>query len=101
MTPDCQSPRRVLYLSRADVVAAGGGSSHLFLEAVERALVLHAEGDVVQPLKPYLRWRPNGHVADRIIAMPAYVGGDEPVPASSGSAASTTTTVSGWTGPAP
>ncbi len=79
MMTDSPAPRRVLYLSRADVVVAGGGSSHLFIEAVERALVLHAEGDVVQPLKPYLRWRPNGHVADRIIAMPAYIGGDEPV----------------------
>lgn len=72
-------PRQILYLSRADVTAAGGSSSDLFVDAVARALALHASGAFAQPLKPYLRWRPNGHVADRIIAMPAYLDGDEPV----------------------
>ena len=43
------------------------------------AFALHARRETVQPLKPYLRWRPDGHIADRIIAMPAYVGGDRPV----------------------
>ena len=40
------------------------------------ALALHAEGETAQPLKPYLSWRENGHIADRIIAMPGYVGGE-------------------------
>jgi ornithine cyclodeaminase len=69
---------RILFLSRADVVRAGGGSAGLYVEAVRRALTLHASGSTVQPLKPYLRWRPDCHVADRIIAMPAYLGGTEP-----------------------
>ncbi|MGZ0049423.1 2,3-diaminopropionate biosynthesis protein SbnB [Brevibacillus gelatini] len=47
---------------------------------MSRALELHAKGDFVQPLKPYLRVNEaNGHIADRIIAMPAYVGGEAPV----------------------
>jgi 2,3-diaminopropionate biosynthesis protein SbnB len=69
----------LLYLSRDDVAAAGGSSSGVFVEAVTEALALHARGDIAQPLKPYLRWRPGGHIADRIIAMPAYLGGDRPV----------------------
>jgi len=69
---------RLLYLSRADVVAAAGPGSDLFVATVAEAFALHARGQTVQPLKPYLRWRPDGHIADRIIAMPAYVGGDRP-----------------------
>jgi 2,3-diaminopropionate biosynthesis protein SbnB len=69
----------LLYLSRADVVAAAGDGSALFVDAVRDAVALHARRNVVQPLKPYLRWRPDGHIADRIIAMPAYVGGDRPM----------------------
>jgi 2,3-diaminopropionate biosynthesis protein SbnB len=70
---------RLLYLSRADVAAAAGAGSDLFVGAVAEAFVLHARRQTVQPLKPYLRWRPDGHIADRIIAMPAYLGGDWPV----------------------
>jgi N-[(2S)-2-amino-2-carboxyethyl]-L-glutamate dehydrogenase len=71
--------RPLLYLSRADVAAAAGAGSDLFVAAVTDAFALHARGRTVQPLKPYLRWRPDGHIADRIIAMPAYVGGERPV----------------------
>jgi N-[(2S)-2-amino-2-carboxyethyl]-L-glutamate dehydrogenase len=71
--------RALLYLNRQDVATAAGSSSAVFVEAVTHALALHARRDVVQPLKPYLRRRPDGHIADRIIAMPAYLGGDEPV----------------------
>jgi ornithine cyclodeaminase len=70
---------RLLYLSRADVAEAAGAGSDLFVGAVAEAFVLHARGQTVQPLKPYLRWRPDGHIADRIIAMPAYLGGEWPV----------------------
>jgi ornithine cyclodeaminase len=42
-------------------------------------LAAHARGDYVQPLKPYLRWPGADHIADRIIAMPCYLGGEQPV----------------------
>lgn len=42
-------------------------------EIVEATLALLGGPDVVQPLKPYLRYR---DPANRIIAMPAFVGGD-------------------------
>ena len=73
------STNGLLYLSRADVLAAAGKGSAVFVDAVTEAFALHARRDTVQPLKPYLRWRPDGHIADRIIAMPAYVGGARPV----------------------
>jgi ornithine cyclodeaminase len=79
----------LLYLSRADVIAAAGAGSDIFVDAVTGAFGLHARKETVQPLKPYLRWPPrgpgagsrdqSGHIADRIIAMPAYVGGETPV----------------------
>jgi len=72
-------PSGLLYLSRADVDAAAGAGPGLFVAAVTEALARHARGQTVQPLKPYLRWRPDGHIADRIIAMPAYVGGERPI----------------------
>lgn len=70
----------ILYLSKGDIAAVGGASSDLYVTAVTRALEEHARGNFVQPLKPYLRVdAENGHIADRIIAMPAHVGGEEPV----------------------
>ena len=73
------SDARILYLSRDDVNRASDGESQLYVEAVSRALCLHAERKFVQPLKPYLRWRgDDNHIADRIIAMPAYLGGENP-----------------------
>jgi 2,3-diaminopropionate biosynthesis protein SbnB len=66
---------RVLYLSRRDVGAVGGAQSDLYVRALRAALTAHAEGRTVQPLKPYLRAdAANGHIADRIIAMPAHIG---------------------------
>lgn len=65
----------ILYLTRGDVRAAMGDSIRGYVEALRTALALHAEGRTAQPLKPYLRWRRGGHIADRIIAMPGYVGG--------------------------
>jgi 2,3-diaminopropionate biosynthesis protein SbnB len=70
----------MLYLSREDIMKLGGGHSDLYVDAVSRALTLHAAGDYVQPLKPYLRVQEqNGHIADRIIAMPAHLGGAAPI----------------------
>jgi 2,3-diaminopropionate biosynthesis protein SbnB len=73
------APGELLYLSRGDVRAAMGSSCHAYVEALRGALSLHARGRFAQPLKPYLRWRENGHIADRIIAMPGYVGGEHPM----------------------
>jgi ornithine cyclodeaminase len=66
---------RLLYLSRRDVAAVGGAQSDLYVQSLRRALTAHADGDTVQPLKPYLRTSGSqGHIADRIIAMPAHIG---------------------------
>jgi N-[(2S)-2-amino-2-carboxyethyl]-L-glutamate dehydrogenase len=80
MNPPVSQPPKILYLSKSDIIKLGGDFSHLYIEAVSHALALHAEGKIVQPLKPYLRWRGDeNHIADRIIAMPAYLGGSSPV----------------------
>lgn len=71
------SEQTILYLSKQHIIELGGQKSDSYVKAVTRALELHAQNDIVQPLKPYLRVDgKNGHIADRIIAMPAYVGGD-------------------------
>ena len=65
----------ILYLSRGDVASVGGDRSDLYVRALDEALQQHALGRTVQPLKPYLRAQGKaGHIADRIIAMPAHVG---------------------------
>lgn len=69
----------ILYLNRRDVRGAMGSSIRGYVEALRAGLALHAEGKTAQPLKPYLRWRSRGHIADRIIAMPGYVGGEHPM----------------------
>jgi ornithine cyclodeaminase len=70
---------KLLYLRRADVAALAGDSCAVYRDAVRNALALHARGRTVQPLKPYLRRGENGHVADRIIAMPALLDGERPI----------------------
>lgn len=67
------------YLSQSDLRALGANHSNAFIEAIEEGLKLHADGSFVQPLKPYLRWPSANHIADRIIAMPCYLGGDNPI----------------------
>jgi len=67
------------YLSRSDVAALGGDHSDLYMSAIEAGFRSHAAGDFVQPLKPYLRSPRTQHIADRIIAMPAWIGGEQPV----------------------
>ena len=70
---------KLLYLRRSDVADVVGDSCSVYVDAVRRALALHAQGQTVQPLKPYLRRNGNGHVADRIIAMPALLEGEHPI----------------------
>ncbi len=70
----------MLYLNQADILQVGGQSPQLYIEGVKKAFIRHVEGQYVQPLKPYLRREGEQvHVADRIIAMPAYIGGDAPI----------------------
>ncbi|RIL40406.1 2,3-diaminopropionate biosynthesis protein SbnB, partial [Staphylococcus epidermidis] len=43
-------------------------------------LTAHAQQKFVQPLKPYLRANgKDGHIEDRIIAMPSYIGLKDPI----------------------
>ena len=69
----------LLYLSRSDLSSLGGSYSQPYVDAIVDGLAAHARGDYVQPLKPYLRWPGADHIADRIIAMPCYLGGEQPV----------------------
>jgi ornithine cyclodeaminase len=76
---DATKTPSMVYLSRRQIAEAGGESPAFYAEAIEEALALHARGEFVQPLKPYLRVAEpdggTGHIADRIIAMPSHVGG--------------------------
>jgi ornithine cyclodeaminase len=73
-TADAGKPR-ILYLNRSDISSVGGDRADLYVQALADGLVQHSEGKTVQPLKPYLRAQgKEGHIADRIIAMPAHVG---------------------------
>lgn len=67
------------FLSRADIASVGGDHSELYMQAVEDGFRLHAARDYAQPLKPYLRSPRSSHIADRIIAMPAWIGGEDPI----------------------
>ncbi|MBN3801988.1 2,3-diaminopropionate biosynthesis protein SbnB [Paraburkholderia sp. Ac-20336] len=69
----------LLYLGRQDLIALGGNRSQPYVDAIADGLALHARRAFVQPLKPYLRWAGADHIADRIIAMPCYVGGNDPI----------------------
>lgn len=70
---------KLLYLSRSDLIALGGGYSQSYVDAIVDGLAVHACGNYVQPLKPYLRWSGADHIADRIIAMPCYIGDEQAV----------------------
>jgi 2,3-diaminopropionate biosynthesis protein SbnB len=71
---------KILYLSKENVIQVGGEHSWIYVQAITDALTKHAEGKFIQPLKPYIRTQGKvGHIADRIIAMPAHIGGDDAV----------------------
>lgn len=67
-----------LYLSQEDIIAVGGLDMDGTLATVEESFRLWGLGEVVQPLKPAIRWGPpiSENTRGRIVAMPAYVGGD-------------------------
>ncbi|SPL70718.1 2,3-diaminopropionate biosynthesis protein SbnB [Acinetobacter stercoris] len=69
----------IRYLSQSDLLNLGANHSNAFIEAISEGLKLHANKQFVQPLKPYLRWENANHIADRIIAMPCYLSGHDPI----------------------
>jgi len=73
------SEARFLFLSQEDVVAAGGLDMPGTIEIGEHALRLHGQGDAVLPRKVSIFWGDDPGTEERegrIMAMPAYVGGD-------------------------
>lgn len=62
----------ILYLSKNDISALTP-SWHSLVDLIEEAVKTLAAQDFAQPVKPYLRYR---DPANRIIAMPAYIGGN-------------------------
>lgn len=62
----------MLYLNNKDLLAVGLNWAAL-AESTEAAVHLIHSGDYVQPVKPYLRYK---NLHNRIIAMPAYAGGN-------------------------
>ncbi|MBD3917721.1 2,3-diaminopropionate biosynthesis protein SbnB [Paenibacillus sp. PR3] len=61
----------MLYLNEADLLTLGADWG-ILADTVTQALASMSVGDYVQPIKPYLRFK---NPANRIIAMPAYIGG--------------------------
>lgn len=64
-------------LGREDVDAALAGLDAVVLDAVRTAYVLHGQGRSEVPFSGFLR--PPGDTGSRIISLPAYLGGPEPV----------------------
>ena len=60
------------YVNESDIRALGVDWTRT-VDAVERAAHCLVTGDFAQPIKPYLRYR---EMENRIIAMPAFLGGD-------------------------
>jgi N-[(2S)-2-amino-2-carboxyethyl]-L-glutamate dehydrogenase len=68
-----------LYLSQEDVVAAGGTDMPAVIDVIERAFRVKAEGAVFMPPKVMITWSDEPGTEElhgRIMAMPAYVGGE-------------------------
>jgi ornithine cyclodeaminase len=61
----------MLYINETTINEIGINWKELISE-MEKALVCLKRKDIVQPIKPYLRYK---NLNNRIIAMPAYVGG--------------------------
>jgi len=60
------------YLGQSDISILGTPWNEL-INVIKTATTLHHQNDFVQPIKPYLRYE---NLKNRIIAMPAYIGGD-------------------------
>jgi hypothetical protein len=61
----------MLYINETDIKTMGINWTEIFSQ-LEQAVVCLANHDYAQPIKPYLRYR---DLKNRIIAMPAFVGG--------------------------
>lgn len=62
----------MLYLNEKDILKIGINWEET-IDTIEQAVRCLNDKDYAQPVKPYLRYR---DLANRIIAMPAFVGGD-------------------------
>ncbi len=68
-----------VYLSQEDVVAAGGLDMPAVVDVIERAFRVKARGEVFMPPKVMIVWSDEPGTEERhgrIMAMPAYVGGE-------------------------
>jgi ornithine cyclodeaminase len=73
------STTEFLYLSQEDVVAAGGTDMAAMVDVIERAFAVKAAGEVRMPPKVMITWADEPGTEElhgRIMAMPAYIGGD-------------------------
>src|SRR5688572_18759407 len=61
----------MIYLNENHIKAIGINWSEI-IETIRDAVIAMSHGDFAQPIKPYLRYK---DPVNRIIAMPAYVGG--------------------------
>lgn len=60
------------YLNESDLLHLGTKWEGM-IDVIERAVLSLEKGDFAQPIKPYLRYR---NLKNRIIAMPAFLGGE-------------------------
>ena len=65
---------KFLYLQQEDVIACGGLDMPEVIAAVERVYALHERGQCIEPEAPLISW--NGPQGRRILAHPAWVGGE-------------------------
>jgi len=62
----------MIYLNEKNIVEIGIDWEEL-VDIIEKAVMCLGAGDFAQPVKPYLRYR---DLKNRIIAMPAFIGGE-------------------------
>ena len=62
------------YLQQEDVIACGGLDMPQVIDAVEKVYALHEQGQCIEPDAPLIAW--NGPQGKRILAHPAWVGGE-------------------------
>lgn len=65
---------KFLYLQQEDVLACGALDMVALTEALEKVYALHEMGECIEPEAPLISW--NGPQSKRILAHPAWVGGD-------------------------